>query len=198
MITVLLDVDGVIADFRHLYVKCCNEANGTNFTAEQTGLEWDFAVSLGISKKQQRRTWDKINEAGVANTMELLRDAHLGVRTLLHDPRVRVQFVTSQCPNSPTWCYDRIQWLSRVFGIEAVKHVTYTHSKELVRGNVFVDDKPQNVLKWKQAFKGPDHVGILWDPDFDGSGFDRCRRLIDFMWTSSWDDVHKVVAQMHR
>ena len=93
-LVVLLDVDGVIANFRKLFVDCCNEANGTEFTTENTGDDWSYTKSLGLSREDSARTWEHICHHGRANDMELLPGALFGVETLIKTGHA-VYFVTS-------------------------------------------------------------------------------------------------------
>lgn len=155
--TVLLDVDGVIADFRQLYVGCCNEVNSTAFTVEDTGTAWDFARTMGLSREQHKKTWEAINRKGQAGKMTLLPGARAGVLALMSI--ANVYFVTMPVPSSPTWTYDRNAWLSACFRLNASDHVLYTSQKHLVRGDVFVDDKPEIVLNWLTNNAG---LGVIW------------------------------------
>jgi len=157
--TVLLDVDGVIANFRKLYVDSCNSANSTSFTVDDTGNDWSFARSMHLTREQQEKTWEKINRKGAAGAMELLPGALNGVRALMEE--ANVYFVTSPVPSSPTWTYDRNAWLSAKFRINAQDHVIYTAQKRLVRGDFFIDDKPEAVWDWARDNPGSS-VGVIW------------------------------------
>lgn len=162
--TVLLDIDGVIANFRKLYVDCCNEANKTQYTVKDTGSEWFFARSMRLSREQQRKTWKAIDDPGRAKQIEPLPGAVAGVYELLRV--ANVYFVSAPVPTSPTWTYDRANWLSDVLGINAREHLVFTSQKHLVQGNILVDDKPEAVLEWLRANPelemGVPRRGIIW------------------------------------
>lgn len=76
----------------------------------------------------------------------------------------------------------RNDWLARHFAIES-DHVVYTAAKHLVVGDVFVDDRPENVASWARA-----HVGhaVLFAHPFNRSA----------SWSGlrgRWDVVHQLV-----
>jgi 5'(3')-deoxyribonucleotidase len=183
-------VDGVIANFRKLFVDCCNEANGTEFTTENTGDDWSYTKSLGLSREDSARTWEHICHHGRANDMELLPGALFGVETLIKTGHA-VYFVTSPVPSSSTWCYDRRQWLSRHFGVEAAEKVVFTNQKHLVRGDVFVDDKPENVRTWEAAF--PENVGVVWMPSVPAPDLLQPHGRIQF---NDWTMLHDMCRHL--
>jgi 5'(3')-deoxyribonucleotidase len=65
-----------------------------------------------------------------------------------------------------TWASERQQWLAEHFGISH-KHLVSTPAKYLVRGELFVDDKPEHVEQWQAA--NPCGVGVLWSRAYNRS-----------------------------
>jgi 5'(3')-deoxyribonucleotidase len=68
--------------------------------------------------------------------------------------------VTTRFKPSKTWAFERDAWLSELFGFNTDDDIIYTGAKELVYGDVFVDDKPDNIIKWKK--RHPNGLAILF------------------------------------
>lgn len=60
----------------------------------------------------------------------------------------------------PHWYDERKDWLVDVLGISR-SAITFTHHKQYVDGDVFVDDKVENVLKWHERW--PEHLAVVMD-----------------------------------
>lgn len=183
-IIVLLDVDGVLADFRDLYVRCCNEANRTNFTVRDTGSEWSLVDALGLTAEQNNRTWELIKEPGQALHMAPLPGAVEAVESLIHMINVGVYFVTSPVL-CPTWAHDRREWVAKHFGKNLAENVIFADArcKALVRGDVFVDDYPLTVANWRRKNGGE---GFIWSP-IVRTGFESIPH------TQDWGDIRSTV-----
>lgn len=68
--------------------------------------------------------------------------------------------VTSPWKGSKHWKAERTEWLIRHLDIDE-DHQVHTSAKELVKVDVFLDDRPENVAKWVEAF--PKGYALLWD-----------------------------------
>lgn len=64
-----------------------------------------------------------------------------------------VFFVTSPILTMRSWVYTRTQWLKKHFDATE-RDMVFTKSKHVVRGDVLVDDKPENVLEWAKTDQG--------------------------------------------
>ena len=161
---ILLDVDGVIADFKALYVECCNEANDTNFTSDHIHGTFDYALTLGLTPEQSKKTWNLLNAPDAALRIPELPGARAAVCHLssLGD----VYFVTAAPYSSPTWCHDRKEWLKKLFGEELAKKTIFTDQKHRVSGHVFVDDREDLVRRWwdEERTRRVLSLGVHWAP----------------------------------
>lgn len=167
MTRILLDVDGVVADFvgsfraeaQKLYEHDLANGLGAEWAeyATSTGkpTDWDLRKSLGLTTAQESRVWEAVCKPGFATTLETLPKAKEAV-LLFKKLGLDVVFLTAPCPGSPTWAYDRKQWLEQHFGTPV--RVISTHEKECVYGDIFVDDKLANIEVWKAAW--PDGLAI--------------------------------------
>ncbi len=93
---------------------------------------------------------------GFAASMLPVRGAKQALKRLQRSTQVYV--VTAPWPGSLHWPGERIVWLQK-FGFHGDK-IVLTPAKYLVRGDILVDDRPENLLKWKEHH--PDGTAVLW------------------------------------
>lgn len=155
--TILLDVDGVLADFVGAYLALLQDVTGIVATREQVN-QWDIAAALGLTAAQSAEVKRAIGNAHLlAGRLAVYPGAIDGVREL--EKLGDVYIVTSPWNSNPTWTHDRERWLYTHFGIKSSR-VVHTSAKHLVRGDVFIDDKTTAVAKWREAH--PTALPVLW------------------------------------
>lgn len=54
---------------------------------------------------------------------------------------------------------ERIEWLKEELGFDRTD-IILAHKKYLVTGDVFIDDKPDNVVRWAETF--PKGMAVMW------------------------------------
>lgn len=155
-LTVLLDMDGVIVDFVEHYLHLVEDFHGKVFSHDDV-TQWDVERALGLSQDEAHVVHKALEAPRVAYHMHPYTGAVDAVHRI--SQHATVVFLTAHLKRSPTWVHDRDNWIKLFFGNVDTK-VVYTHHKELVPGDVFVDDKPENVLSWKRAH--PFGTAILW------------------------------------
>lgn len=180
--SILLDVDGVLADFTSGYVDIINTQCGTRFTAADVN-QWDVCGALRLTKADAARAKRAIGAAqGFAANLRHYPGSIAAVVRLAAIADVRI--VTSPWNSNPTWTHDREAWLWKWFDIPHA-HVHHTSEKWRVWGDVFVDDKLEAVKAWQA--KWPAGAGILWrTPHNIGETWDG-------VTTNNWDEVIAIV-----
>lgn len=180
---VLLDVDGVIADFTGFYLDCVEQTTGRRYVHDDV-TEWSISKALGLSNRERAETEALIERPGAALKIRELPGAVDAVKQIM--ALADVYFVTSPWDSNPTWSHDRREWLLLRFG-DLGKRVVHTNCKEVVVGDLLVDDKPDNLIAWSKDPRNG--VPVLWDhPSNRGVEVDwSIRRL------SSWDDLLRIV-----
>lgn len=164
----LLDCDEVLSDFISGWLDIINrsiarlavpwtplgrdDVDGWNIFG---ALRTRFPASIVEEIEARCRAQD--GAPGYAQSLQVLPGAKAAVARLARTSDLHV--VTSPSPDSRTWARDREDWLLYHFGIPATR-VHHTRSKHLIGGDVFVDDKPENVATWVDA--NPLGIGILW------------------------------------
>lgn len=193
--TVLLDVDGVVANFvdetlRKLKIHF-------SVVADHDASDWpvwsmaDYSGFRQLCFSNERpepkvisamlsAVWTQPTFAAGISPYEGALD---GVKSLMEI--ADVYFVTSPIWTSETWTYDRALWLRTYFDIDN-SHIIFTSSKHLVRGDIFIDDKPETVEKWKQHNQG---LAAVWDQPYN-------RDRQDLQRFVSWGGLIRV-AQIH-
>jgi 5'(3')-deoxyribonucleotidase len=155
---VVLDVDGVLADFvGHTMALLGDEAPPGGRDAFTS---WDM-VSV-MSPEARARCAHGWRRQGWCATMPTLPDAQNAVDRL--GLRAEVVYATAPMSAAPHWMYERAAWLERVFAADP-RSVVFTHDKAHVWGDVFVDDKPENVDGWAAAH--PSGVAVLWPAPYN-------------------------------
>lgn len=181
---VLLDCDGVLADFlqpcldiinRHM-TKILRADDGAivygaagepSLWSEPKTLadmtHWNIFDALGVPKAVKSLVYKEMKQPGWCETaIKPLPGAQEGVQ-MLRDCGHQITIVTSPM-DGPTWTHERENWLHRHFDVRR-RDVIHTEQKAIVHGAMLVDDKPEHVEAWKGHWSslGHDGVGVLWD-----------------------------------
>ena len=133
---ILCDVDGVLADFTTRAISLIRGIYGYE-KFEHDGT-WNF-----IPKHLENYVFEKSNPIsfdifdGAVEAIGILRSYG------------QVLFVTSPAHVLP-WCYQRTQWLMDNFGAKE-SDVIFTSRKELIQGDILIEDSFSNASKFKKA-----------------------------------------------
>lgn len=186
---VLLDVDGVLADY--VGGVCYAAWEKANAVANEKDVtEWSIEDSLQLNEEQRAIVKRAIRAPGFCACLKPIAGSRLAVRTLLD--RADVYFVTTPT-DSPFWMHERTAWLQDYYGA-AFDKIIFTHEKHLVRGDVIIDDKLSNVLGTDRA------ASILWATNQNKNEARLIRELgqknASLTATNSWDNVLMIVAKV--
>lgn len=153
---VLLDVDGVLAQFTRAFLGAVRAELGHDYDVDAV-TTYSLIDCLGLSKAEFDRCAAHVNEPGFARTLDVYPGAVEGVAALHRVADVYI--VTSPWNSNPTWTYDREAWLAEHFGIPHSR-VVHTSAKHLVRGDVLVDDKTSTLVEWQAEH--PTGIAVQW------------------------------------
>lgn len=142
---VLLDCDGVLADYVGGALKLVHRVTDARFTREDVDV-YDFAPKLLPDDAHRAEFAHLISQPGFCASLEPCTGAVDGVRELSEVGDVYV--VTASSGPNPTWAYERDRWLLVHFGI-GHHRVIHTHAKHRVHGDMFVDDRPEYIEAWR-------------------------------------------------
>lgn len=180
---VLLDCDGILADYVGAVFDFIEQATAARPTRESIG---DWHIWDSIPDKLLEAAFEKrVREPGFCAGIKPFDEALRGFPLL--DQVADVHIVTSPYDGSPTWTHEREEWLKRFFGIPRHR-VHHINTKHLTRGDYLVDDKPKNVREW--LLHRRDHYlghGLLWDTPHN--------RLDEGFWrVHSWPELVSIVS----
>lgn len=158
---ILLDCDGVIADFCTACFDLIERHTGDRHTHDQV-THWDLFKVVGkghlkpLMKEEQTKSGWCIN-------FPMYEGAQEGVRRL--EAIGDVIIVTSPM-TAPHWAYERTMWLDKHFGIPKAR-IVHAESKHFVKGDVLIDDADENCFKWRAEH--PNALTLLWDAPYNRS-----------------------------
>lgn len=73
--------------------------------------------------------------------------------------------MTAPLLHCPTWESERREWLRCHFGFKA-RDVIFTARKDLVHGDVLIDDKPEHVKEWSLRWG---KCAVLWAQPYNSA-----------------------------
>ncbi len=161
---VLCDVDGIIANFTRAYLDIVRDRLGLEFE-EADVKQWDIGDAIGLNKRQRDIVHGDLFSPGLASRLSLYPRARSGITELAR--ATDLWFVTSPLETNPTWCFDRAAWFAARFenvssgGKPLHKKIIHTPNKSFIDGDIFIDDKLENVEGWIANY--PTRLAFLWD-----------------------------------
>lgn len=179
---VLLDCDGVLADFHTPCLKIINELSGKDHKLEDL-TEWNLFDALGVTDIVRKQTYDRMNKPGWCRDIQLYPGCVEGVKNLRQVANV---YVCTSPMNGPTWTHERDQWLREHFDF-TTKHIIHTSAKYVCAGDFLVDDRIDNLRKWEKCH--PYGIPIRWVvPQYGG-------QVWDGVSMSDWDQLVRYVEK---
>ena len=151
---VLLDVDGVLANWLDPALEIAGRISGKTYEPSQM-TTWDL-FDL-VSRDHEEACYVEFCKQGFCSSLKPLPGSIEAVTELQKTSEVHI--VTSPT-HSPFWYYERVEWLADHYKIPK-KKVHFSSHKELIRGDIFVDDALHHATHWAEAH--PYGRSFLWD-----------------------------------
>lgn len=177
---VLLDVDGVLADFVTPALQVVQQVTGKPAPKDATD-DWD--LFRAYDQETQAKFYNEFKKEGWCYALQPYPGALEGVN-MLRD-LADVYFVTSPM-HGPHWSDERARWLVDYFGAKR-NQVVSTNAKYVCAGDVLVDDKTSHVVKWLQHHERG--LGVVWAQPYNIADTLPERAIR----TLNWNDVVKSV-----
>lgn len=158
---ILLDVDGVLADFHTAARTLMLRLFGKEIPMEDFRT-WD--VTSVLPTQEMKDACNRgIAEPGFAASLDPFPEAQAAVKMMRADPDVEPLFVTTPHRFSKTWMHERTEWLRHHFDASH-DEIFHCFRKYAVAGHLILDDKASNVASWQ--LHHPGH-GLLWDTPYN-------------------------------
>lgn len=142
---ILLDVDGPVADLHEAWIKLHNRDTGDTMKAEDV-TAWDISrfVGKGIPRDS---IYDQLKRHDLYDYVKPTLGAVSGVRLLRE--LGHVIYLTSSTPET---AIPKIEWLKKYGflvnpGHRSTPEVMTGYNKQMVYGDVFIDDRAENLLE---------------------------------------------------
>lgn len=191
--TVLVDCDGVLADFTSAALELVYEVTGRRYPPSDV-TTWEVFDSIP-EPLAQKEVYRRLKGQGGCLGIPVYPDAKEGIARLREFAHIIV--VTSPFKGSETWAHERELWLEQYFGTD-IDYVIHARRKERVHGDIFIDDKPEHIDSWLSYWvhsgREPDALALLWETDrtITEKVDARAERVKD------WADVYELVQRRIR
>lgn len=173
-IVFLVDVDEVLGDFQTPTFEVMLRVTGRSYRSEDFDTWNIFDVlddaemkAVAVALEAPGFCFGICPTPGAIQAIETIREW------------ADVYAVTSPQHNRH-WVYERTEWLYHHFHMPKVQ-IIHTAAKHMIRGDVFLDDKPEHVRDWSLA--NPTGDALLWHIPNTRSIAQHLRRV------KTWDEV---------
>lgn len=162
---ILLDCDGLIAHFTEGACRWAAQYRSGFLFAEEDITDYDIMRSFGFPEEawSSFRSW--LSDTRFCRSAPLYEGAQDFFAELSKLGEVLV--VTAPFVGVDRWEGDRRAWLGEHFGVRH-KDLIFCSRKELVAGDVLIDDSPSHVMAFAKA--QPWARGILFDRPWNRTG----------------------------
>lgn len=180
-LTVLVDVDNVLENLNEAWVNAVNEKYGTTTSPEDIA-SWDIEQYFeGLSRTQ---VFSPLHDESFWERLEPIGGASEYLKKLIDDGH-QVVLVTSSHPDTIIYKYS---FINRYFPFISFKDIIFTSKKQMVRGDVMIDDAPHNL-------EGGRYIGLLMDSPHNRN-YDATAH--GFIRVDSWEQIYKAVDTIAR
>jgi 5'(3')-deoxyribonucleotidase len=150
--TILIDCDGILSNFSEMALGIIKNEFGINVVCDGNNWDYfDYPEVLPIKGK----VWDIINSPGIINGLKKFDYADELISRLREIGHV---ICLTAVTGGKYFASERFEWLIRELGFHR-KDIILGYQKHLVWGDVFIDDKPANIVSWSRRWYG---VPVLW------------------------------------
>ena len=176
-LTILLDCDDTISIFMETCIMKYNEIYGTNHTIDEI-TDWNID---GIF---EHTLWSIFDKTDVLQHMPLKEGAFETIKKWYDKGHTIVIVTGVHTVNSYA---DKLRWLDLIGLRPYIYEVIPTRHKELVCGDVFVDDKPEYLFEWMQT--NPDGVPLLMTAQHNKN-----KRIHNLLRVDTWQEIEQYVT----
>lgn len=178
-LTILVDVDDVLDDLTNAWVNAVNVKYGMNVKPDDI-KSWDIETYFdGLSRNQ---VFSPLHKEYFWDDLKPIEGAQEYLKRLIDDGHT-VVLVTSSHPNTVKFKYD---FLVKYFPYIAFRDIIFTSRKQMVKGDVLIDDAPHNLEGGEYAkilMKAP-HNSLY---DAEANGMQRA---------DNWEQIYSIIDTM--
>jgi len=181
-LTVLVDMDDVLENLCDTWLSVLNERHGTSVGVEDI-QEWDITKFFpSLTRKEvfrpleEKDTWIRVKpcQGACEYTKKMIEDGH------------RVIVVTASNPGSKAVSYKFKYVLFKYFPHFSYKDVVIATQKQLIKGDVLIDDNPANL-------ENADYFGILVNRPHNRNYKIQSGRM---KRADTWDEIYRLICKL--
>jgi len=180
---ICLDCDGVLADFQSEALNIVNELLDSNYKIDDIT---DYYIQrLLPCDNLKNRFYEILNSSNIVLNLKPFEEAIEGFNKLKEIANIHI--LTAPLLTYPNWIKHRNLWLQKYFKIDP-KLVIHTHAKYMIYSDFFVDDKPENIIEWKD--KNSYGNAILWKQKYNEN-----EKIDDVYHFNDWNKLIELVKE---
>lgn len=155
---ILLDVDSVLNSFDKEILDLVRPE--TTIKEMEDLKDWDIFKLL--NEKQLLEMHKILEDSDFWQNLKPKKISQDMVEAMRSDGE-KVIFCTSPWAYCRSWSWVRRWWLERHFKAKGREDIIITGAKDLIFGDVFIDDKPDNVINWRKRWAKKGGKGLLFE-----------------------------------
>ena len=142
--TILIDLDGTVCKFVDAVLEMYNNDYNNNLTAEDIT---DYGMETCVKKECGRLIFKYFHTRGLFSNLALEAGAKEAI-TILHEQGHDLIFVTKPVGHSLSCVAEKQSWVDKHFPFIGHDNMVFTSQKHRVRGDILIDDVPENLVKF--------------------------------------------------
>ncbi len=114
------------------------------------GVVADFVSAMNTHPKKEISPYDKHPDTipHIFRDLKPIKGAIKAVNRLLESSIYEVYFLSTAPWGNPSAWTDKRLWIEEQFGDKINRRLILTHRKDLVKGDILIDDRPNNGAKY--------------------------------------------------
>lgn len=189
MKTIICDMDSIIVDLLNPWIAWYNSWWHDNLSVDKmTG----YHIEEFIKPECGNRIYEPFGYPGWYENLPPLAGAYDGLK-YLYDKGHDIVIATAVAGRTADAKYD---WLKRCAPFIKKKNVLIGSRKELIKGDVFIDDSPDNIRNYRNAWSGAHILTIAYPYNRDSVNYINLRAHSYKNTQSAWKDIVAYVDAM--
>lgn len=190
----LFDSDCVLADFANYWVNRYNELYDDDISVEDFNAEWGSPPKV-VKPEVGTDVYEIPKEPGFFEKLDPMPGAIEYFEKFCSDSRFDCYIVTAFSGHSEI-AKGKMIWFEKVLPFFDAEKVILTKQKQLVHGDVLIDDSIENLIKWDefQYNLGKDGTTIAFAAPHNEDAVDQGASARVSSWEELWDYVNNLVT----
>jgi len=156
-LTILVDLDGICVNLPQAFVDTVNlEREGGDEVSVEDLTDYEFSRAL----PEGGSIYDYMGREGWWEALPLISGASDALYAL--DSLGAEVVICSSPGNYPRAAMEKMRWVYKHLPFLPQKNIIITRRKELCRGDVLIDDAPDQLLKYRKAWPEAKLLAIAW------------------------------------